>query len=84
MKFLLTIAWIASSLLYAAAQNHQQPEVPAAVRDAVKAKYPNVTDIKWKAKDDEYRAEFKIDKRGHDVWLQNGNNQKTQARHFQE
>ncbi|RAW00845.1 PepSY-like domain-containing protein [Pseudochryseolinea flava] len=56
------------------AQNIQQTEVPAVVQNAVKIKYPTITDIKWKLKDGEYRAEFKIDKRGHDVWVDKSGN----------
>ena len=51
------------------AQAIQQGDVPAAVLEAVKKKYPDVSMVEWKLKDGEYCAEFKIDKRGHDVWL---------------
>ena len=69
MKCILSISILVCSIVVAQAQVIQQADVPAAVLNAVKARYPNVSEIKWKLKDDEYRAEFKIDKRGHDIWL---------------
>ena len=69
MKYILSISILVCSIVVAQAQVIQQADVPAAVLNAVKARYPNVSEIKWKLKDDEYRAEFKIDKRGHDIWL---------------
>ena len=69
MKYILSISILVCSIVVAQAQVIQQADVPAAVLNAVKARYPNVSEIKWKLKDDEYRAEFKIDTRGHDIWL---------------
>lgn len=69
MKYILAFSILMCSMVCVKAQAIQQADVPAAVLNAVKAKYPNVSDIKWKLKDDEYRAEFKVDKRGHDIWL---------------
>jgi uncharacterized membrane protein YkoI len=72
MKIFFTVvafAWVGTM---SHAQVIQQAQVPPSVVNAVKAKFPNATAIEWKLKDDEYRAEFKIDKRGHDVWLNKG------------
>jgi hypothetical protein len=69
MRITFTLLAIVLTITISKAQAIQAADVPAAVVNAVKQKFPNVSTIEWKLKDDEYRAEFKIDKRGHDVWL---------------
>ncbi|WP_333819034.1 PepSY-like domain-containing protein [Ohtaekwangia sp.] len=53
----------------ALAQDIQQSQVPAAVATAFQSKFPTATKIKWKQKNADYKAEFKVDSRGHDVWF---------------
>ncbi|HEY9048977.1 MAG TPA: PepSY-like domain-containing protein [Ohtaekwangia sp.] len=51
------------------AQDLQPSQVPAAIVTALQTKFPTATKIKWKQKDADYKAEFKVDSRGHDVWF---------------
>jgi hypothetical protein len=68
MKTLLIILFSACAFALQA-QSISPDQIPAEVRNAVKTKFPDAADLKWEAKTDQYKAEFKIGKRGHDVWL---------------
>jgi len=47
------------------AQKSEQPvSVPAAVTKSFQQQFPKATGVKWKAKDNQYKAEFEK----HDVW----------------
>lgn len=51
------------------AQDVPQTQVPSVVVNALQTTYPNATDVEWEMKGDQYKADFEIGKRGHDVWL---------------
>ena len=55
--------------LNASAQVIPQSQVPPAVLNAFQAKFASITEVKWETKGELYKAEFKVDKRGHDVWI---------------
>lgn len=50
-------------------QNIPKSEVPSIVLNAFQAKFSNATEVEWELKGDEYKAEFEIGKRNHDVWI---------------
>jgi uncharacterized membrane protein YkoI len=43
--------------------------VPSVVLNAFQGKFSNATDVEWESKNELYKAEFEVDKRGHDVWI---------------
>ncbi len=55
--------------LNVSAQIIPQSQVPPAVLKTFQGKYAGVTEVKWETKGELYKAEFKVDKRGHDVWI---------------
>jgi hypothetical protein len=55
--------------LAAEAQDIPQTQVPSVVINALQTKYPNATEVEWEVKGDQYKADFEIGKRDHDVWI---------------
>jgi hypothetical protein len=53
----------------AGAQPISQNQVPPVVLNAFQGKFANVPEVKWEKKEELYKAEFKVGKRGHDVWI---------------
>src|SRR5687768_16182268 len=47
----------------------QDNQIPREVLASFQSKFPNATDLKWEAKKELYKAEFKIGSRANDVWL---------------
>jgi hypothetical protein len=69
MKQFMLIICFAGLSSAALAQDLPQSSVPQVVLAALQSKFPAVSNAKWKLKDDLYKAEFKIEKRGHDLWI---------------
>lgn len=70
MKTLIVILLGAAGLCSAAAaQDMPQSQVPAVVQDAFQAKFKDIKGAKWGLKGELYKAEFEIDKRKHEVWV---------------
>ena len=57
------------STLSTNAQVIPQSQVPPVVLKAFQDKFASVSEVKWETKGELYKAEFKVDKRGHDVWI---------------
>jgi hypothetical protein len=51
------------------AQPVAKEQVPKEVLSAFNARFPNAENSVWELKKDRYKVEFKIGKRGHDLWL---------------
>ena len=69
MKSWLVLFYFVGLTLITNAQVIPQSQVPSVVLKAFQEKYGSATDVKWETKTDSYKAEFKVDKRGHDVWI---------------
>ena len=70
MKTLLLILVCMAGITSATvAQKIAEAQVPAAVTTAFHAKFPAAKDLKWEAKKDQFKAEFKVGSRAHDAWL---------------
>jgi hypothetical protein len=69
MKSWLLLLCTVGLTLNASAQIIPQSQVPPAVLSAFQRKFASVTEVKWETKGELYKAEFKVDKRGHDVWI---------------
>jgi hypothetical protein len=68
MKKLIIILF-AVWALNANAQDVPQNQVPSVVLNAFQVKFPNATDIDWELKGDQYKVDFEIGTRDHDVWI---------------
>jgi len=69
MKSWLVLFYFVWLTLIANAQVIPQSQVPPVVLQAFQEKFASVTAVKWETKSDLYKAEFKEDKRSHDVWI---------------
>ena len=69
MKSWLVLFFFVGLIASANAQIIPQSQVPPVVLKAFQEKYASATEVKWETKSELYKAEFKVDKRGHDVWL---------------
>lgn len=69
MKTLITTIFILSAIVAVRAQDIPQSQVPSVVVNALQSKFAAAKDVGWKLKGDEYKGEFKIGTRGHDVWI---------------
>ena len=69
MKSWLVLFCAVGFTLTASAQVIPQSQVPPAVLNAFQGKFAGMTEVKWETKGELYKAEFKVDKRGHDVWI---------------
>ena len=84
MKKLIICLSLFSATLFTACSGGQKNEefldeaqVPAAVKDAFKVKYPTATDVKWEKETEdgkvEYEIGFKLDGKGKEAYfLENG------------
>lgn len=66
--FLFVLIGVIASNLAVNAQDAAATNVPPAVAQAFKTKFPGATDVKWDTRKDGYKVEFKIGTRGHDGW----------------
>lgn len=71
--YILTVCAMALGVVVIA-QNIPQTDVPSAVKTALQSKFKDVTDVEWEIDNDQYKAEFKVGKRGHDVWIDKSGN----------
>jgi hypothetical protein len=69
MKSWLILFYALGLIINVGAQAVPQSQVPPAVVSAFQGKFASVTEVKWEKKGDVYKAGFKVDKRGHDVWI---------------
>jgi hypothetical protein len=69
MKSWLVLFCIIGLTLNAHAQVIPQNQVPHVVLKAFQEKFASATEVKWETKSELYKAEFKVNKRGHDVWI---------------
>ena len=70
MKTLIVILLgIAGLHTMAAAQGLPQSQLPTVVLNAFQSKYQNTKDAKWELKGELYKAEFKVESRKHEVWI---------------
>lgn len=65
----LILIFITGFVSATVAQKIAETQVPAAVATAIHTKFPAAKDLKWEAKKEHFKAEFKIDKRAHDLWI---------------
>jgi Putative beta-lactamase-inhibitor-like, PepSY-like len=69
MKSLLILFYFVGLTVSANGQVIPQSQVPPVVLKAFQEKFGSATDVKWETKTELYKAEFKVNKRGHDVWI---------------
>lgn len=66
-KLLLALSLLFSSLTYA--QDIPVSSVPAAVMNSFTKAFPNAVKVEWEMKGELYNAEFDVNRRDHEVWL---------------
>ena len=64
----LTLVLLAA-LTHIQAQDLTPAQIPDVVTSAFKQAYPQVAEVKWKLKKGLYKADFKVGKTDHEVWL---------------
>jgi hypothetical protein len=69
MRTLITIAAFVTGISISGAQELKEAQVPETVKNAFKAKFPQVTDPEWEKEGNDYEAEFKVKR----VNMENGN-----------
>lgn len=70
LKQLLLLICVLSSAQQASAQQEVTPiQVPSEVTKSIEQKFPGAGGIEWTQKKDKYKAEFKVAKTKHEVWL---------------
>ncbi|MFD1003557.1 PepSY-like domain-containing protein [Ohtaekwangia kribbensis] len=69
---LLLAVWILN--VHANAQDIPQSQVPSVILNAFQVKFPNATDVDWELKGDQYKVDFEIGTRDHDVWIDKSGN----------
>ncbi len=53
---------------FANAQDLNSADVPANLKNTFSKEYPTATDIEWKKELDQYKVEFEIKRKDHEVW----------------
>lgn len=66
-KLVLAACLLFSSLSYA--QDIPAKDVPAVVMNAFNRAFPKAAKVEWEMKGDLYNADFDVDRRDHEVWL---------------
>lgn len=70
MKQLLLLLCVSLLTPQANAQQEAKPvQVPSEVLKSLENKFPEASGIEWMQKKDKYKAEFKVVKTKHEVWL---------------
>lgn len=67
--FLFVLMSVIASVVTVRAQDTAAANVPSAVVQAFKTKFPGATDVKWDTKKDGYKVAFKVGTRKHDGWF---------------
>jgi hypothetical protein len=60
MRTLITIAAFVTGISITSAQELKEAQVPEAVKNAFKAKFPQITDPEWEKEGNDYEAEFRV------------------------
>ena len=68
MKTLKILAALFFVTGVAMAQDINQADVPAAVKNAFEKEYANATDVEWEKKMENYQVDFDVDRIDHEVW----------------
>jgi hypothetical protein len=68
-KLLLAVCLAFSSLTYA--QDIPVSNVPSVVMNAFNKAFPKAAKVEWEMKGDLYNADFDVDRRDHEVWINN-------------
>lgn len=66
-KLLLAACILFSSLTYA--QDIPVSSVPSAVMNSFKKAFPKAAKVEWEMKGDLYNADFDVERRDHEVWI---------------
>jgi len=69
MKITILLFMFALTAVSALAQDIDQKNVPAVVVNAFQLKYANANDVDWELRDGNYRVEFELNDKDHDLWL---------------
>lgn len=69
MKTWMFVMSVMGFVSVSAAQDLPQNQVPSLVLNAFQSKYTNATDVEWKLKDGLYQAEFEVDTKDHNLWI---------------
>jgi hypothetical protein len=68
MKQIFTILFLLFSTFVTNAQE-TTARVPEIVLSSFKSQFPQAANTKWEVKKDKFKAEFQVDSRKHEVWL---------------
>ena len=68
MKILKILAVAFFTTGFAKAQDLNSANVPENLKNAFNKQYPKATDAEWKKELDQYKVEFDLDRRDHEVW----------------
>jgi hypothetical protein len=68
-KILPLILVFLAALVNLQAQDLTSAQIPDAVTSALKQGYPQAAEVRWKLKKELYKADFKVGKTDHELWL---------------
>jgi len=68
-KLFLAVCMLFSSLTYA--QDIPVSSVPSVVMNSFNKAFPKAAKVEWEMKGDLYNADFDVDRRDHEVWINN-------------
>ena len=68
-RLFLAVCLLFSSLAYA--QDLPVSSVPATVMNSFNKAFPKAAKVEWEMKGDLYNADFDVDRRDHEVWINN-------------
>lgn len=82
MKLSILVMLLSGFASVLIAQDIPQANVPSVVLNTFQSKFPNATDVDWELEEGVYKVEFKIGKRGHDLWIDKSGKIKKQKEDF--
>lgn len=68
MKSLKILAIVLFTTGFAKAQDLNSADVPGNLKDTFNKEYPKATDVEWEKEMDNYKVEFDLNRRDHEVW----------------
>lgn len=68
MKSLKILAIVLFAIGFAKAQDLNSADVPFNLRDTFNKEYPKTSDVEWEKELDNYKVEFDLNRRDHEVW----------------